>query len=347
VSGGEFGIRGFIVAYDAATGKERWRFNTIPAPGEPGHETWLNDAWKTGGGPAWVTGSYDPDLDILYWGVGNPSPDYQGDVRPGDNLYANSVVALRGATGQLVWHFQFTPHDEHDWDSNQTPILADLDINGTTRRVVCWPNRNGFYYVLDRATGEFLKGAPFVTQNWSGGLDEKGRPIPRPAGDISATGNRTYPGVGGGTNWYPAAFDPNQKLVFVHANEQSSIFSRAATHKLQHSAGDFYVASGAENSDPPKFSVKALDAITGEIRWTYKDPPPSAANGVSGMLATAGGLLFSGSGGQMYALESATGRELWSQVLGGNTQAPPISFELDGRQVVLIWGGRSLFLFAL
>jgi alcohol dehydrogenase (cytochrome c) len=348
VSGGEFGIRGFIVAYDAATGKERWRFNTIPGPGEPGHETWLNDAWKSGGGPTWVTGSYDADLDLLYWGVGNPSPDYQGSVRPGDNLYTDSVVALRASTGELVWHFQFTPHDEHDWDSNQTPILAELNVDGVQRRVICWANRNGFYYVLDRETGKFLKGAPFVHQNWSGGLDEAGRPIKIATSGLSTEGLRTYPGVAGGTNWYPPAFDPERELVFVHANDQSSIFARASEEDLKHhNAGSFYLASGAASSDQPSFSVKALNAATGEIQWTYQEEPPNAANGITGLLATRGGLVFGASGGRIYALESATGRELWNQFLGGNTQAPPITFQLDGRQVVLIWGGRKLFLFAV
>src|SRR5215510_14512388 len=149
-AGGEYGVRGFIAAWDVNTGKEVWRFNTVPGPGEPGHDTWQGDSWKTGGGPTWVTGSYDPELDLVYWGVGNPSPVYAGDGREGDNLYSNSVIALARKTGKLAWYFQFTPHDEHDWDSNQTPILADLPVGGAKRKVICWANRNGFYYVLDR-----------------------------------------------------------------------------------------------------------------------------------------------------------------------------------------------------
>ena len=176
VSGGEFGIRGFLSAYDASNGKMRWRFYTIPAPGEAGHESWKNDAWKTGGGPTWVTGSFDPDLNLLYWGVGNPSPNYAGETRPGDNLFSNSVVALDAGTGKLVWHFQFTPHDEHDWDSNQTPVLADIDIAGARRKVICWANRNGFYYVLDRTSGEFLVGRPFVEVTWASAFRPKWPP---------------------------------------------------------------------------------------------------------------------------------------------------------------------------
>lgn len=347
VSGGEYGIRGFLVAYDAVTGEERWRFNTIPGPGEPGHETWLNDAWKTGGGPTWVTGSYDAELDLLYWGVGNPAPDYQGDVRPGDNLYTNSVVALRGATGELVWHFQFTPHDEHDWDSNQTPILTELEIDGRERRVICWANRNGFYYVLDRETGEFLQGVPFVRQNWAAGLDERGRPILIESGQTSISGRRIYPGVGGGTNWYPPAYDPLRNLVFVHANEQGSIFTQMPADEVERGTGGFYVASGAASSDELILSVRALDAATGEIRWTNDEQPPRAATGFTGLLATAGGLVFGATGGYLFAIDSSTGAEVWRQFLGGNTHAPPISFSLNGRQVIGVWGGRAIFLFGL
>lgn len=346
-SGGEYGIRGFIAAYDTATGAERWRFNTIPGPGEPGHETWLNDAWRTGGGPAWVTGSYDAELDLLYWGVGNPAPDFQGDVRPGDNLYTNSVVALRGETGELVWHFQFTPHDEHDWDSNQTPILTALEIDGRQRRVVCWANRNGFYYVLDAETGEYLRGVPFVRQNWTAGLDENGRPLPIEAGAATPEERRTYPGVGGGTNWYPAAYDPMRELVFVHANDQGSVFTRAAVEDIERSSNEFYLASGAVSFDEPMFSVRALSAATGETRWIAHEAPPSVADGISGLLSTAGGVVFGATGGYVYALESSSGREVWRQFVGGNTQAPPISFSLDGRQVVAVLGGSALYLYAL
>ena len=176
-AGGEFGIRGFLAAYDAKTGEEVWKFHTIPGPGEPGHETWENDAWKTGGGPIWVTGSYDPDLNLTYWGVGNPSPNWNPDVRPGDNLYTDSVIALDADSGELKWHFQFTPHDEWDWDSAQIPVLADLEWQGEMRKLMLWGNRNGFYYVLDRETGKFLLGKPFVKQTWAAGLDEDGRPV--------------------------------------------------------------------------------------------------------------------------------------------------------------------------
>lgn len=348
VSGGEFGVRGFIAAFEASTGRKRWQFNTIPAPGEPGHETWGGgDAWRTGGGPTWVTGSYDAELDLLYWGVGNPSPEFQGAVRPGDNLYTNSVVALRGSTGELVWHFQFTPHDEHDWDSAQTPILTNLDIDGVRRKVICWANRNGYYYVLDREKGKFIRGMPFVPINWSRGLDASGRPILNDTGEQSVSGRRTFPGVGGATNWYPPAYDPARQLVFVQSNDQSTIFSKTPAEKLEYRRGQFYLGSGAATVDEPNFAVRALRASTGEVVWTYQESPLTEANGVAGLLSTAGGLVFGAAGGNLFALDAATGMERWKQPLGDNTQAPPITFSLDGRQVVLVWSGRTLNLFAL
>src|SRR5262249_7547918 len=177
ISGGEYGIRGFLDAYDARTGARRWRFWTVPGPGEPGHETWDGESWKTGSAATWVTGSYDPELNLLYWGTGNPGPDYNGDVRAGDNLYANSLLALDADTGKLQWHFQFTPHDTHDWDANHVPMLVDAPFRGSARKLVVVPNRNGFYYALDRATGQFLLGKAYGKQTWAKGLDDRGRPI--------------------------------------------------------------------------------------------------------------------------------------------------------------------------
>lgn len=348
VAGGEYGIRGFLAAYAADSGELLWKFSTIPGPGEPGHETWANDAWRSGGGATWITGSYDAELDIVYWGVGNPSPNYQGDVRPGDNLYTNSVIALNGRTGKLAWHFQFTPHDEHDWDSNQTPVLANLEVDGVERKVICWANRNGFYYVLDRVTGEFLRAQPFGRQNWATGIDPNGRPILAAAGRNYRAGKLTYPGVGGSTNWQPVAFDPVSKLVFVHANDQGSIFTKASVDAIERGQNQLFVASGAASAGPPILSIRALDAATGQMRWEHKEQRmPRGAGGYSGLLATGGGLVFGASGGFISALDSSNGRELWRASLTGHTIAPPISFEIDGQQYIAVWGGRALFVFGL
>jgi alcohol dehydrogenase (cytochrome c) len=347
VAGGEYGIRGFLAAYDAKTGRQQWKFNTTPGPGEFGHDTWKNEAWRSGGGATWISGSYDPTLDLLYWGVGNPAPGLQGDVRPGDNLFTDSVIALHPSSGKLAWYFQFTPHDEHDWDSVQTPILADIPIKGVLRRVLCVANRNGFYYVLDRTTGEFLVGVPFVEQNWAKGLDSAGRPILSPGAEVSASGRLTRPGVGGGTNWQNAAFDLKGGSIFVPATEGASVFTKSPNPKR----GDlgFYPGSAGLAAEPSPTVVRALDVATGAKKWERVSPNwrESFASGYSGLLATGGGLVFGASGGSAFAIDSATGRELWRVFLGGDTYAPPISFTVDGRQVVLVSAGRALFVFGL
>jgi alcohol dehydrogenase (cytochrome c) len=346
VAGGDYGARGFLAAYDAMTGQQQWKFDTIPGPGEPGHETWQSEAWKTGGGATWVTGSYDPSLDLIYWGVGNPTPPFAGETRPGDNLFTNSVVALHASSGKLAWHFQFMPHDEHDWDSGQTPILADLLIDGLERKVICWPNRNGFYYVLDRITGRFLAGTPFVEVNWAQGLTSAGRPIPADRGTVTEGGRVTKPGVNGGVNWEPAAFNPALGLVFVNATEGQSVFTKSAADRVVHGAEKgFFPGSGGSVLGPVTQVVRALDAATGAKRWEHPVPLPEGT-GKGGMLATAGRVVFGASGGSLFALDAATGRELWSVGLG-DTRAPPISFTSEGRQVIAVLAGRAMFLFGL
>ncbi len=348
VSGGEYGIRGFLAAYDAETGRQQWKFNTIPGPGEFGHDTWKNDAWRTGGGPTWVTGSYDPSLDLLYWGVGNPAPGFNGDVRPGDNLFTDSVIALHASSGKLAWYFQFTPHDEHDWDATQTPILADILIKGVLRQVICVANRNGFYYVLDRTTGEFLVGVPFVEQNWAKGLDSAGRPILSSDAKVTSSGRLTRPGVGGGINWQNAAFDDKSGLVFVPATEGASVFTKSPNPR-RGELGFYPGSSGAAGAadQPLEPVVRALDVATGAKKWEHFSPTWKESNGYSGLLATGGRLVFGASGGFAFAIDSATGRELWRVFLGGDTYAAPISFTLDGRQVILVSAGQGLFLFGL
>ena len=343
VAGGDFGIRGFLAAYDVSTGQQQWKFETIPGPGEVGHETWENDAWRTGGGTTWVTGSYDPSTDLLYWGVGNPAPTFSGDVRPGDNLFTDSVIALHASTGKLAWYFQFTPHDEHDWDSAQTPVLADLPIDGVVRKVICWPNRNGFYYVLDRVTGEFLAGVPFVQVDWAKGLTSAGRPILADVAKVSTAGNRTRPGAGGGTTWQNPAFDQKRGSIFVPAAESSSVFTKLPPDRVTRREKVQFLGSGF-TLEPAIHQVIALDAATGRPKWKYTSP---SGGDYSGLLSTDGGLVFGASGGVCFAVDAGTGREVWRVSLGGYTKSAPISFMVDGRQVIAVAAGHALFVFGL
>jgi alcohol dehydrogenase (cytochrome c) len=348
VSGGEFGARGFLAAYDVSSGQQQWKFSAVPGPREAGHETWENDAWKTGGGATWITGSYDPETDLLYWGTGNPSPGFSGDVRPGDNLFTASVIALHAATGKLAWHFQFTPHDEQDRDSAQTPVLADLPIKGVVRRAICWPNRNGFYYVLDRVTGEFLTGVPFVEVTWAKRLTSMGRPILSNVAQVSSLGRSISPGIDGGTNWQNPAFDPKREFIFIPSNESTSVFTKLPPERVTRGQNGYYVGSGSTEAEPPIRKVLALDAATGARKWEFQAPSGvDSENGRSGLLSTEGGLVFGASGGVLFALDADTGRQVWSRSLGGKTKSAPISFTIDGRQVVLVAAGRALFEFGL
>ena len=344
IAGGEFGIRGFLAAYDASSGQQQWKFDTIPGPGKLGHETWENDAWRTGGGGTWVTGSYDPSTDLLYWGVGNPSPTFLGDVRPGDNLFTGSVIALHASNGQLAWYFQFTSHDEHDWDAAQTPVLADLFINGVVRKVICWANRNGFYYVLDRVTGEFLTGAPFVKIDWAKGLDPVGRPILADAAKVSTVGRRIRPGIEA-TNWQNPAFDQGRGSIFIPATEVSSVFSKRPPNEVMSEPHGYFLGSGWSQIEPPTRLVIALDAATGSRKWQYRESV--SGRDYSGLLATGGGLVFGASGGILFALDADSGREVFKQSLGGSTRSPPISFTIDGEQVIAVAAGRALFVLGL
>jgi alcohol dehydrogenase (cytochrome c) len=253
---------------------------------------------------------------------------------------------LHRTTGKLAWHFQFTPHDEHDWDSTQTPILAELLIGGVPRKVICWANRNGFYYVLDRVTGAFLVGVPFVEQNWAKGLDASGRPILADASGVTNTGRLTRPAYYGGANWQNSAFDPNRGYVFVPATEGAAVFTKSLVVVPRDPAKGQFLSSGASAPEPPVLVVRALDAATGARKWEQFAPPLEEYH-FSGLLATGGGLVFGAHGGYLFALESATGLEAWRFHLGGATRAAPISFTLDGQQVIAVSAGRALFLFEL
>jgi alcohol dehydrogenase (cytochrome c) len=343
VSGGEAGIRGFVDAYDAKTGSRAWRFWTVPGPGEPGHGSWQGDSWKTGGGPTWVTGSYDPQLNLIYWGVGNPGPDWNGDPRPGDNLYTCSLLALDADTGRLRWYFQFTPHDIHDWDSNHVPILFDGQMGNRTRHLVAVANRNAFYYVLDRTTGEFLAGRPYARQTWASGLDSHGRPILAPGMQTTEAGTLLYPNANGATVWFSPSYSPQTGLVYVAVREIGSVYFK---RDIPFKVATFY-AGGGENELPADDSwgaIRALDATTGEIRWEFKLHSPPWA----GVLSTAGGLVFSGSDeGNFYALDDRTGEALWDFQTGGAIAANPIAFSVDGQQRIAISADRVLYVFGL
>jgi alcohol dehydrogenase (cytochrome c) len=347
-AGGEYGVRGFIAAWDANSGKEVWRFNTVPGPGEPGNETWSGDSWMHGGAPIWVTGSYDPELNLTYWGTGNPGPDWDGAARLGDNLYSCSVIAINPDTGKLVWHYQFSPHNEFDWDATQTPVLADIEWQGRTRKVMMWANRNGYFYVIDRITGEFMKGEPFVKTNWASGFDAKGRPIQAPGIVPTKEGTLVYPGNQGGTNWYPPSFSPQTGLFYIPAWENSSSTyvkgeEPPEFHEGQNFAGMFPRAGN--RGEELYGAVRAMDPKTGKKVWDYKQSAPSTE---AGILTTASNLLFSGSrDGSFYALDARDGKLLWQTNLGPSVAAGPMSFSVDGKQYVSIQAGSALFTFGL
>jgi len=343
VSGGEYGIRGFLDAYDAGSGARLWRFWTVPGPGEPGHETWDGDSWKTGSAATWVTGSYDPDLNLLYWGTGNPGPDYDGGPRSGDNLYAASLLALNAATGKLQWHFQFTPHDTHDWDANHVPILLDAPFEGRRRKLAIVANRNGFFYVLDRQTGEFLLGRPYAKQTWAAGLDAYGRPTVRAATEPKPEGTLVYPGIHGATNWNSPSYSPDTRLLYVAARQEGTVFYRATAEYI---AGNYFSAGGMRGIPgvEPSGSIKALDPLTGVERWEFPLHGPPWA----GVLSTAGGLVFGGAPeGNLFALDAATGKPLWNFQAGAPVYANPISYEFNGKQYIAITAGRSLLTFTV
>lgn len=342
-SGAETGIRGFIDAYDAKTGKRLWRTWTVPGPGDPAAKTWGGESWQHGGGSTWVTGSYDPDLHLIYWGTGNPSPDWNDDSRPGDNLYTCSLLALDPDTGTIKWHFQFTPHDVHDWDSAQIPVLFDGEVKGQPRKLVSMANRNGFYYVLDRQTGEFIAGRPFVKQTWSDGLDAKGRPFARRDADPKLNGTLVYPDITGGANWWSPSYSPKTQLFYQAAREIAGIYYKG---DAEYKAGTAYTGGGGERKtgDDAYGAVRALDAATGKLRWEFKLITPPLA----GLLSTAGGLVFGGAEeGNFFALDAESGKLLWELELGGAIRANPVSFMIGDKQQVAIAAGSALFVLGL
>jgi alcohol dehydrogenase (cytochrome c) len=340
VAGGEYGIRGHINAYDAATGELRWRRYTVPGPGEKGNETWAGDSWKTGGAPGWMTGSFDPDLNLLYWGTGNPGPDWNGEVRLGDNLYSDSLLALDVDTGELKWHFQFTPHDVHDWDACQVPVLIDTKVNGKDRKLVVMGNRNAFYYVLDRVTGEYIHATNFAKQTWAERIDENGRPVVLPNTDPTPDGNVIYPAVQGAANWWSPSYSPETNLFYLMAFDGASNYYIGDAD--DHEEGELFVGSFPEMHKPNDeyvSAVRALDPVTGERKWEYV----VHARSTSGILSTSGNLVFGGTvQGNFFALNATTGKHLWRTSMGGWIHAAPMTYSVEGEQYVTVAVGHAI-----
>jgi alcohol dehydrogenase (cytochrome c) len=360
----EAGANCWVAAYDIKTGREIWRFNTAPTSADdPEAKTWLGDSWKHGGSPLWNAGSYDPETNLTFWGTGNPNPGWNGDTRtPADNLYSNSVIALDADTGKLKWYYQFTPGDEYDWDSTQVPVLVDMAWQGKPRKLMLWANRNGFFYVLDRVSGQFLTAKAFVYQTWNDGFDESGRPIknpkfwPKPMGGILVN-----PGTQGGTNWYPPSYSPRTGLFYIPTWENSG--GRSSKYPVpEWIEGQRYtgstpppgtVVTGGRASRPPATyrkeeegygAIRALDPKTGEKKWDFKMVNYTE----SGVLSTGGDLVFGGGmDGTFVALDARTGELLWHVNLGGPNASGPISYAVEGKQYIVGTGMGSMFVFAL
>ncbi|MCR9293137.1 MAG: PQQ-dependent dehydrogenase, methanol/ethanol family [bacterium] len=349
VAGGEYGIRGFLAAYDAATGEQVWKTYTIPGPGEPGNETWEGDSWKIGGSPAWMTGSFDPQLNLLYWGTGNPGPDWNGEVRKGKNLYSDCVLAINPDNGKICWHFQFTPHDVHDWDACQIPVLLDTEYQGQVRNLLVWANRNGFYYVLDRKSGEFLHAQAFAYQTWAKGIDADGQPIRNPGMEPSKEGTWVAPDISGAANWYSPSYSPKTNLFYLMAFDGEAKYFM--TEDPEYIPGMPFMGGGGTANEFEEFvpenytsAVRALNPTTGDKVWEYKVQPKST----SGILSTAGNVVFGGTKqGYFFALDAESGEERWKTNLGGWVHAAPISYEVEGQQYITIAAGSSLFTFGL
>jgi alcohol dehydrogenase (cytochrome c) len=361
----EMGANCWLSAYSIKDGRELWRFDTAPTRADsPEAETWVGDSWKHAGNPIWNAGSYDPETNLTFWGIGNPNPGWNGDMRtPADNLYSASVVALDADTGKLKWFYQFTPGDEYDWDATQVPVLVDMAWQGRPRKLMLWANRNGFFYVLDRVTGQFLLGKPFIKQTWAFGIDEKGRPLknpafwPKPMGGILV-----YPGSQGGTNWYPPSYSPRTGLFYVtvwdNYSGRSGKYDPGPWQERVRYTGstppaDAAAAGGGRGRGPTApfkkeeegyGAIRALDPSTGAKKWEFKMVDFSE----SGVLSTGSDLVFAGGReGSFFALDAKTGQLLWNVNLGGPSASGPISYAVGGKQYVVGTGAGTMFVFAL
>lgn len=346
VSGGDEGVRGFLSAYKPSTGERVWRFWTIPTRSDPQASTWVGRALEHGCGATWLTGTYDASTDTLVWPVGNPCPDFNGDQRKGDNLYTDSVVALDPHTGKLKWHYQFTPHDLHDWDATETPLLVDAEYRGSMRKLLLQGNRNGFFYVLDRENGQFLNASPFVKKlSWAKGIGADGRPILSEGWEPTVEGTEVCPSMDGATNWMSPAYSPVTGYFYLVALEKCNIYSKSAEWWKQ--GASFYGGSArAVASERPKKYVRAIDLQSGKIVWEYAQTGPGGAWG--GLLCTASGLLFFGDdNGAFTAISASDGKPLWHFQLNAHWHASPMTYLLDGRQYVAIAAGASIVCFGL
>ena len=342
VAGGEFGVRGFFDAYDVATGELAWRHYTVPDTGEPGVETWAGDSYKSGGSPAWTSGAYDPQADVLYWTTGNPAPDWNGDLRKGDNLYSNSVLAVNPDSGARLWHFQFTPHDVWDYDGNTQIFLADIELDGVVRKVMVQPNRNGYFYILDRTNGDFISASPYVEEvNWAT-IDDTGRPIVNAGAEpTEEPTQRVCPSNAGGMNGaWTAALNPDLGLAYVPVVESCQMFQKGivAFVKGQPFMGGDPIGVDVE-SGKAHGHISAVDIKTGEVRWRFMDPDPM----MGGVVSTAGGVIFTGNQqGYALALDAADGTELWRFRMGSGMRSQPVVYRADGRTYVAIGSGNSV-----
>jgi alcohol dehydrogenase (cytochrome c) len=345
-SGGDEGVRGFLAAYDQRTGKEIWRFWTVPAPGKPGSETWKGGGIAHPGATTWLTGTYDPELGTLYWPTGNPTPDLYGDDRLGDNLYSDSIIALDAKTGTLKWHFQFTPHDVWDYDAQETPALIDALWQGKPRKLLVQANRNGFFYVLDRVDGRFLLGTKYAkTVTWASGLTPEGRPVRAPNMEPTLEGRRVCPSLEGASNWYSTSFNPTTNLYYVQTNDKCGIFTKIP---MEWAAGKGYMGgSFAQAPDEPAQRVlRAIDLQTGKIAWEYPQVGPVTSWG--GVLSTATGLVFFGEdSGSFMALDASSGKLLWSFQTNQNWKASPMTYMFDNKQYIAVAAGSSIVAFGL
>jgi alcohol dehydrogenase (cytochrome c) len=343
-SGGDDGVRGFLAAFDAETGEEKWRFWTIPGPGEKGSESWPGDTYLHGGGTTWMPGTYDPDLDILYWGTGNPSPDYDGSVRPGDDLYTSCLLALDPDSGELKWYFQFSPHDLYDYDAVQTPVIVNANFRGKPRKLIMTANRNGFLYILDRTNGEFLFARQFVSkQNWAKGLDKNGRPISASLMP-DENGVQVCPAAGGATNWYSPSYNPTTHMFYFRSFEACAIF-RSRTKSFEE--GNTYYSTGTRGvGEAGKSYINAFDL--GRLDFAWRDVQIGANKGWGGAMSTATGLVAYGDDAQNFVvLDGYTGKPLWHFNVGQMIHASPMSYAINGKQYFAIAAGSDIFSFAL